>query len=135
MSAVTRISLAALAVLTSPNGTARNGATFVTNLADGGGIAVLCVAAITTSSAIATFKLQGTIDGGTTWVDIADKSVATAAGTGSPVTTRAFLMFDVASIACDSVRVVATLSGASTAGADVTSATYSYIPAGRLYRR
>lgn len=134
MSSVTRLAVAALASANTTNGTARNGANLATNLADAGGIAVECVSSITTSSVLATFKLQVSRDN-TTWIDVDGKSFATDAGTGSAVTTRRVLTFDAAAHAHDFVRVVATLSGASTNTADVTSATYVYVPAGRLYRR
>ena len=132
----TRITEPALAIATSANGVARNGAALVTAFAAPGAIAVTCTANITTSSVLATFKLQASVDG-VTFVDIsgtsADSSVfASAAGTGSPVATVRILTFPVAAASYTSVRVVATLSGASTGIADVTSADYQYARAGTL---
>lgn len=131
-----RIPFVALASATSANGTARNGTALVTEFASPGAIAVVCSASITTSSVLATFKLQVSVDG-STFVDISggtssNVTFATAAGTGSEVTTSKVLLFDVAAHAFSHCRVVATLSGASTASADVTSATMYYVPAGKL---
>ena len=133
---IQRIPYVALATLTSLNGTARLGNPLVTLQAAPGAIAVVCTASITTSSVLATFKLQVSPDG-TTFYDLSGGvaspiTFATAAGTGSPVTTSKVLTFDVAAHAFSHVRVVATLSGASTGVADVTSATMYYVPAGKL---
>lgn len=131
-----RIPVAALASATSANGTARNGTALVSEWAAPGCIAVLCSATVETSSVLATFKLQVSVDG-STFVDLSGTSAdnvtfATAAGTGSPVTTTKVLTFPVGAHAFQSVRVVATLSGAATASADVTSATYYYVPLGKV---
>ncbi len=133
---IATVRIAALASATSANGTARNGTALASNFADPGSILVECTTAITTASVLATFKLQSSYDG-TTYFDLsgtADQSTwASDAGTGSPVTTRKVLSFPIAAHAHRWVRVVATLSGASTAGADVTSATMVYCPLGRLW--
>jgi len=134
---IQRPQVIALASATSTNGTARNGANLATEFAVPGTIAVVCSASITTSSVLATFKLQLSFDAGTTWVDFSgpvasDYTFATAAGTGSPVTTTKTLIFPSAATSAILCRVVATLSGASTAGADVTSATYCYSAAGSI---
>jgi hypothetical protein len=131
---VTNCNSVALASLTSANGTARNGTTFATNTADPGTLLVLCSASITTSSVLATFKLQVSANN-STWYDLAGVSTATEAGTGSPVTTTRALYFPIAAHAIKSIRVVATLSGAATAGADVTSASYQYVPFGGLFSK
>ena len=133
---IQRIPYEALATLNSLNGTARLGNPLVTLQAAPGAIAVVCTASITTSSVLATFKLQVSPDG-TTFYDLSGGvaspiTFATAAGTSSPVTTTKVLTFDVAAHAFSHVRVVATLSGATTAGADVTSATYCYCAAGSI---
>lgn len=137
MANITTVPITALASATSANGVARNGASLATNLADPGAIIVECTSAITTSSVLATFKLQSSRDG-TTWFDLsgtsADQSTwASAAGTASPVTTRKVLWFPIAAHGHRFVRVVATLSGAATAAEDVTSATYVYAPIARLW--
>ena len=131
-----RPTVLALALATSANGTAREGATLNTEPTSAGTISVFCSAAITTASVLATFKLQVS-DDGTNWYDLAggtssNVSFATAAGTGSEVITSKVLTFDVAVISWVQCRVVATLSGASTNLADTTTATYHYVSRGKL---
>ena len=63
---IQRPQVIALASATSTNGTARNGANLATEFAVPGTIAVVCSASITTSSVLATFKLQLSYDSGTT---------------------------------------------------------------------
>lgn len=119
-----------LASETSTNGTARNGVAMANNLAQPGTVSVLCVGSITTASVIATYKVQVSQDD-STYYDLKmlnnASSVATAAGTGSAV-AHSFVL-DVPSSACSwkFLRVVATLSGAATASADVTAVTYRYL--------
>jgi hypothetical protein len=132
-----RIPYVALATLNTTNGTARNGTAFVTEFAAPGAIAVVCSADVKTASVLATFKLQVSVDG-TTFVDLSGGasssiSFATAAGTGTTVTTTKVLTFDIAAHAFVQCRVVATLSGATTNIDDTTSATMYYVPAGKLY--
>lgn len=127
-----RIPYVALATLNTTNGTARNGTALTTEFAAPGTIAVVCTADVKTSSVLATFKLQASVDG-TNWYDIAHgTSFATAAGTGSTVTTTKVLSFDIAAHAFVQCRVVATLSGASTNIEDTTAATMYYVPFGKL---
>ena len=131
-----RIPYVELATLNTPNGTARSGTAFTTEWASPGTIAVVCTAAITTSSVVATFKLQVSVDG-TTFVDLSggtssNSTFATAAGTGTEVVTTKVLTFDIAAHAFVQCRVVATLSGAATGAEDLTSATLYYVPAGKL---
>lgn len=131
-----RPTVLALVLDTSPNGTARNGATLNTEPTSAGTISVFCSASITTASVLATFKLQVS-DDGTNWYDLAggtssNVSFATAAGTGTEVITSKVLTFDVAVISWVQCRVVATLSGASTVSADKTTATYHYVSRGKL---
>ena len=131
-----RIPYIELASATSANGVARNGTAFVTEFASPGTIAVVCTAAITTASVLATFKIQVSVDG-TTFVDLSGGTsspitFATAAGTGTEVVTTKVLTFDIAAHAFVQCRVVATLSGASTNLADTTAATLYYVPAGKL---
>lgn len=124
-----QVSLTALASATSADGTARNGTTLPLAGVKPGSLAIDITSAITTSSVAATFKVQASSDA-STWRDVyttAAVSVASAAGTGSPVTTnRAILVPGDALSSYAYARVVATLAGAATAGADVTSATYRF---------
>lgn len=131
-----RIPYAQLSSATSANGTARGGTAFITEYAAPGTIAVVCTATVKTSSVLATFKLQVSVDG-STWLDLSGGTsspitFATATGTGTEVTTTKVLTFDIAAHAFLQCRVVATLSGAATAAEDVTSATLYYVPAGKL---
>ena len=131
-----RPTVLALALATSANGTAREGAALNTEPTSAGTISVFCSASITTASVLATFKLQVS-DDGTNWYDLSggtssNVTFATAAGTGSEVVTSKVLMFDVAVISWVQCRVVATLSGAATAAADKTTATYHYVSRGKL---
>lgn len=131
-----RIPFAQLSSATSANGTARPGTAFTTEWASPGTIAVLCSADVKTSSVVATFKLQVSVDG-TTFVDLSGGTsspitFATSAGTGTTVTTTKVLTFDIAAHAFVQCRVVATLSGAATGAEDLTSATLYYVPAGKL---
>jgi len=123
-------STVALPSLTSGNGTARNGAAFVTfNAAAGTLIADLAIT-IVTGSVVCTSKWQGSADGGTTWVDIKPMSNVSSVTT----TATATLALDLvpSAWAFQQVRVVMTLSGATTAGGDLTAATYRWVPAGKL---
>lgn len=124
-----QVSLAALASATSANGTARNGTTLPLAGLKPGSLAIDINCSITTSSVLATFKVQASSDN-STWRDVyapAAISVASAAGTGSNVdTNRTIVVPGDALSSYAYARVVATLSGAATAGADVTSATYRF---------
>lgn len=115
---------------TSLNGTARNGAAMANNLAQPGTVSVLCVGSITTASVIATYKVQVSQDD-STYYDLKTlnnaSNVATAAGTGSAVAHAFVLEVPYSACAWKFLRVVATLSGASTASADVTAVTYRYL--------
>lgn len=124
-----------LALATSANGTARNGATFVTNLTQPGIIAARCESRITTASVVATFQWQASRDA-TTWYDVKDApqtaTVNTAAGTGSEVITYRLVCLPMQAHAEPYVRLVATLSGAATAAADKTQVDYDFIMPGGL---
>ena len=125
-----------LASLTSANGTAREGAVLSTQQVAIGSLVIECTSAITTSSVLATFKAQGSVDG-STWFDLflgtgVPVSHATAAGTGSPVTTTRALIVPDAAHAYPLVRGVVTLSGATTDRADVTTLSYRFVQPGGL---
>lgn len=135
MASPPRPTFAALSLATSANGTARVGATLLTDITAPGSMLVRCHSEITTASVAATFKIQVSTDA-TTWVDLKTvnnaANVATAAGTGSNVETDFFLEVPFAAYAAKYIRVVATLAGAATAAADKTSASYVYVPQGKL---
>ena len=119
-----------LAAATSANGTERTATTpFSASKAHPGSIVAMCVSAITTSSVVATFKPQVSNDG-STWFDLKlpnnASNVSSAAGTGSPVTSRFALDCSAAS-SFKFFRCNATLSGAATAGADQTTVDVAYL--------
>lgn len=127
-------SLTVLAVLTSLNGVQRSGTTIQTNAVDPLSCVFLCTSAVTTSLVVATFKLQGTFDG-TNYFDITGATWSSAAGTGSAVTTRQSLSVPNGVHGFKGIRCVATLSGASTVGADTTLVVVNYNPMGNLFAR
>lgn len=136
MSAIyNRTTATGLAAATSANGTARNGANLSTDLFHPGTLAMACTADITTSSVVATFKVQVSNDG-TNWFDLkllpSIAEVTTAAGTGSAVQTYRALCVPREAQAFMLVRGVATLSGAATASADTTAITYQYVDMGGM---
>jgi hypothetical protein len=130
--------IVALAEATSANGAARNGATLPVEKVGNAGLLVACVAKITTASVVATFKAQVS-DDGTVWYDLKlpnnASNVSTAAGTGTEVITRVALDIPPSIFGMKLFRVVATLSGAATASADVTSAAYRFVNPGGLRGR
>ena len=130
-----RTATAALALATSANGTVRNGANLSSELFALGSLVCECTSQITTSSVVATFAVQGSVDG-TTWYNIAlvnnAANVSTAAGTGSAVTTTIALCVPGNASAYPLVRCNATLSGASTGSSDKTQVTYRYVQPGGL---
>lgn len=134
-------SMAGLASATSNNGTARTGAVLDLRKVEPGSVVVFCHSAITTSSVVATFKLQVCDDADPstgTWYDLKlpnnAANVATAAGTGSNVDTYVALGGGTISGAVHWFRAVATLSGASTNSADVTEVAYKYLRFGATTR-
>jgi hypothetical protein len=135
------ISMVALANATSANGTARNGNVLDLRKTEPGTVQVFCHSAITTSSVVATFKAQVCDDADPstgTWYDVKlpnnAANVATAAGTGSNVDTYVALGIAMAHGSAHWFRIVATLSGAATAGADTTDCTYKFLKFGCLTR-
>jgi hypothetical protein len=122
-------SLVGLASATSSNGSARDGATLsMANLRPDTVIAQ-CIGSITTSSVVATYKWQVSMDG-TNWEELRTPqnaaSVTIAGGGGSPLAHRVALSTGQDLSGYAYARVNATLSGAATAGADVTAVTYKY---------
>lgn len=128
--------IATLPVLTSANGTARNGASLSVEQVALGSLVIECTAAITTVDVLATFKVQGSVNG-TTWYDLQvgagiAVSTATAVGTGAPVSTTRAVIVPAAAHSYPLVRGVATLSGAATVAADVTTMSYRFVQPGGL---
>lgn len=127
--AQSRVSSVALASATSANGTARNGAVLNGDLPHPGTLVIDCGATIVTGSVVASFKLQGSIDG-TTWVDL--KNLENVATVTLAATGTVALLVPMAAYTFQQFRAVATLSGATTAAGDLTVVTYRYVPRGRL---
>lgn len=131
-----RDSLAALASATSANGTDRNGTALPLERADVRTVSAQCQANITTSSVVATFKAQVSMDN-STFFDVKlpnnAANVASAAGTGTEVITRLALMIPAEALSgWMYLRMVATLSGAATAAADLTAVTYRFVQPGGI---
>lgn len=124
-----RASLATLASATSANGAARNGTAQPTNLMQPGSLLMECSATIVTGSVVATFKVQGSNDAAT-WFDL--KGYANAAYTALAATGTVALEVPQAAQAYRYVRAVATLSGAATAGGDLTQVTTRWLRFGEL---
>lgn len=115
----------ALASATSANGVARNGATLVLNNTQPGFLVADCSVTIVTGSVVFTGKWQGSIDN-STFVDVVEPEnpanvTITATGTKAITAPRGLWGFEYG-------RFVATLSGASTAGGDLTAVTYRARP-------
>lgn len=119
-----RLAIAALAVATSPNGTARNGTTIAAGTVEFSQLSLLCTTTIVTGSVVATYTVQVS-DDNSTWYTFRPQSntaPTTVTATGSIVldvhpsiqTWRYF-------------RPVATLSGAATAAGDTTLVTCKII--------
>lgn len=139
MSIYKRLNIVGLASATSANGSERTGATLALDRVGNGGLSVLAVSTIETSSVVATFKPQVSLDG-TTWYDVKlpnnASNVSTAAGTGSPVTTRLALAIPEGGLfGWTYFRCNATLSGAATASADVTQVSYVGVGVGGIRGR
>jgi hypothetical protein len=121
-----------LASATSANGVARDGASLPTNNIQPGSLIAQCIGSITTASVVATYAWHVTSDG-TNWDPVVLPSNAAsttiAGGGGSPLAHRRALSCpDLSGYGPNaSAKVVATLSGATTAGADVTAVTYRYV--------
>lgn len=123
-------SVAALALATSANGTARNGASQRTNNLQAG-MAATCKCTIVTGSVVATFKFQGS-DDNSTFVDVgvADGTTNGAAYSYQFAASGTVLLPLPPGIANYAyIRVIATLSGATTAAGDKTQVDYRF----RLY--
>ena len=130
-----RTSVEGLALATSANGTTRNGANLSVEQVALQSLVMECTSKITTSSVVATFVAQGSVDG-TTWFDLKSlenpSAVTTAAGTGTEVVTTLALIVPANASAYPLVRCNAKLSGASTAAADKTQVTYRFVQPGGL---
>lgn len=128
--------LASLASQTSLNGTARNGTAVTLNGVHPGTLSALCVGSTKTSSVVATYKWQVSMDN-STFYDLKPMnnaaSVTTASGTGSDVAYSFVLDCPISASGWKYARPVATLSGAGTAAEDVTSVTVRWLQADEIF--
>jgi len=131
-----RRSLASLASATSNNGTARNGTAVSLNGVHPGTLSALCVGSTKTSSVVATYKWQVSMDG-STYHDLKPMnnaaSVTTASGTGSDVAYSLVLDCPISASGWAYARPVATLSGAATAAEDVTAVTCRWLQCDEIF--
>ena len=111
-----------LASATSANGVARNGTSISIATVAAGSLSVAAQATIVTSSVVATFKPQVSLDN-TNWYDVRLSNSAALV----TVTASASLALQLADLSgWKFFRVVATLSGAATAAGDLTQVDYVY---------
>lgn len=111
-----------LASATSANGVARNGTSISIATVAAGSLSVAAQATIVTSSVVATFKPQVSLDN-STWFDVRLSNSAALV----TVTASASLALQLADLSgWKFFRVVATLSGAATAAGDLTQVDYVY---------
>lgn len=128
--ALQRIAAPSLPVLTSANGTKRTGVAIQSDVYQIGTMILDCACTIVTGSVVATFGVEGSVDG-TTWVAI--KDIANAAPVTLAATGTVALNVPMSAYSFQQLRAVATLSGASTASGDTTTVTSRYIPRGKLW--
>lgn len=127
--ALQRIAAPSLPILTSINGTKRTGVPLQSDVYQLGTLILDCACSIVTGSIVATFGVEGSVDG-TTWVpikDISNVATVTLSATGTVA-----LAVPMAAYSFQQVRAVATLSGAAVVG-DTTTVTSRYIPRGKIW--
>ena len=127
--ALQRIAAPSLPVLTSLNGTKRTGVPLQSDVYQLGTLILDCACSILTGSVVATFGVEGSVDG-TTWVpikDISNVATVTLSATGTVA-----LAVPMAAYSFQQIRAVATLSGATVSG-DTTTVTSRYIPRGKIW--
>jgi len=123
--ALQRIAAPSLPILTSINGTKRTGVAINSDVYQIGTLILDCACSIVTGSIVATFGVEGSVDG-TTWVLIKIPAVTlSASGTVAFEVPQAAYSFQ-------QVRAIATLSGATVVG-DTTTVTSRYVPRGKLW--
>ena len=127
--ALQRIAAPSLPILTSLNGTKRTGVALQSDVYQIGTLILDCACVLPTVSVVATFGVEGSVDG-TTFVAIKDISnVATVTLTATGTVALAVPM---AAYSFQQIRAVATLSGATVVG-DTTTVTSRYVPRGKLW--
>jgi len=128
--ALQRIAAPSLPILTSLNGTKRTGVALQSDVYQIGTLILDCACAIVTGSVVATFGVEGSVDG-TTFVAI--KDISNVASVTLTATGTVALAVPQAAYSFQQVRAVATLSGATTVIGDTTTVTSRYVPRGKLW--
>jgi hypothetical protein len=127
--ALQRIAAPSLPVLSTPNGTKRTGVALNSDVYQIGTLILDCAATLPTTSVVATFGVEGSVDGVTF---VAIKDIANAASVTLTATGTVALAVPQAAYSFQQVRAVATLSGATVVG-DTTIVTSRYVPRGKLW--
>jgi hypothetical protein len=127
--ALQRIAAPSLPILTSLNGTKRTGVALNSDVYQIGTLILDCACVLPTTSVVATFGVEGSVDG-TTFVAI--KDISNVASVTLTATGTVALAVPMAAYSFQQVRAVATLSGATVVG-DTTTVTSRYVPRGKLW--
>jgi hypothetical protein len=116
-------------VLTSLANTKRTGVALQSDVYQLGTLILDCACVLPTTSVVATFGVEGSVDG-TTWVAI--KDISNVASVTLTATGTVALAVPMAAYSFQQIRAVATLSGATVVG-DTTTVTSRYIPRGKIW--
>jgi hypothetical protein len=127
--ALQRIAAPSLPILTSLNGTKRTGVPLQSDVYQIGTLILECACVLPTTSVVATFGVEGSVDG-TTFVAI--KDITSIASVTLSATGTVALAVPMAAYSFQQIRAVATLSGATVVG-DTTTVTSRYVPRGKLW--
>ena len=127
--ALQRIAAPSLPVLTSLNGTKRTGVALQSDVYQIGTLILDCACVLPTTSVVATFGVEGSVDGATF---VAIKDISNVATVTLTATGTVALAVPMAAYSFQQVRAVATLSGATVVG-DTTTVTSRYVPRGKLW--
>ena len=127
--ALQRIAAPSLPILTSLNGTKRTGVALQSDVYQIGTLILDCACVLPTTSVVATFGVEGSVDG-TTFVPI--KDISNVASVTLTATGTVALAVPMAAYSFQQIRAVATLSGATVVG-DTTTVTSRYVPRGKLW--
>ena len=127
--ALQRIAAPSLPILTSLNGTKRTGVPLQSDVYQIGTLILDCACVLPTTSVVATFGVEGSVDG-TTFVAI--KDISNVASVTLTATGTVALAVPMAAYSFQQIRAVATLSGATVVG-DTTTVTSRYIPRGKIW--
>jgi hypothetical protein len=127
--ALQRIAAPSLPILTSLNGTKRTGVALQSDVYQIGTLILDCACVLPTTSVVATFGVEGSVDG-TTFVAI--KDISNVASVTLTATGTVALAVPQAAYSFQQIRAVATLSGATVVG-DTTTVTSRYVPRGKLW--